>query len=389
MEKKRKIIPPVYLFLALALMWLLQRYFPVHQYIDTPMAYAGVIPVLFGIAMAAISAGMFVKADTGLEPFDDERADDPFFNSFQAEMPEPGEEVIPGKKEEKPNNLKKPKAKEEKAITAPTTSISSGSVVKAHDEHSSKPYEAFFNTMVAGWKAEIKRAVQTQLYKEYEVGSERYARRQRKAVMKNFNDFLSTLTGSVNLISFNNQLVSAVKKTLDDGVVAAEKELDVNVEVNLDLKASLLAKQEIDGYTLPDGTKWVGLKGVSQQVQTAVFNKVRDGLALRKSTDSIVDDVVGLIDGISRSRGAAIVRTESVRMFNIGKLEAFKESGIEGKKEYTVFLDDRTTPLCRYMKGQTRLLTEPFNGPNGETWDAPPAHISCRSYVRFSKGTGK
>ena len=71
MEKKRKIIPPVYLFFALVLMWLLQRYFPVHQYIDTPIAYAGVIPVLFGIAMAAISAGMFVKANTGLEPFDE------------------------------------------------------------------------------------------------------------------------------------------------------------------------------------------------------------------------------------------------------------------------------------------------------------------------------
>jgi len=66
MEKKRRIIPPVYLFLALALMWLLQRFVPVHQYIDTPVAYAGVIPVLFGIAMAAISAGMFVKAHTGL-----------------------------------------------------------------------------------------------------------------------------------------------------------------------------------------------------------------------------------------------------------------------------------------------------------------------------------
>jgi len=71
MENKRKIIPPVYLFLALALMWLLHRYFPVHQYIDTPIAYAGVIPVLFGIAMAAISAGMFVKVDTGLKPFDE------------------------------------------------------------------------------------------------------------------------------------------------------------------------------------------------------------------------------------------------------------------------------------------------------------------------------
>ncbi len=71
MEKKRKIIPPVYLFIALLLMWLLQRYFPVHQYVHTPAAYAGLIPVLVGIAMAAVSAGMFMKVDTGLEPFDE------------------------------------------------------------------------------------------------------------------------------------------------------------------------------------------------------------------------------------------------------------------------------------------------------------------------------
>jgi len=71
MEKKRKIIPPVYLFTALLLMWLLQRYFPVQQFIHTPVAYAGVVPVLFGIAMAAVSAGMFLKVDTGLEPFDE------------------------------------------------------------------------------------------------------------------------------------------------------------------------------------------------------------------------------------------------------------------------------------------------------------------------------
>lgn len=71
MEKKRKVIPPVYLFISLVLMWLLQRYLPVYQYVHTPLAYAGVIPVLCGIAMAAISAGMFVKAETGLEPFED------------------------------------------------------------------------------------------------------------------------------------------------------------------------------------------------------------------------------------------------------------------------------------------------------------------------------
>jgi protein-S-isoprenylcysteine O-methyltransferase Ste14 len=69
MEQKRKIVPPVYLLLTLVLMWLLTRYFPVYQFIDPPAAYSGIILVLFGITIAAISAGLFIKAETGLVPF--------------------------------------------------------------------------------------------------------------------------------------------------------------------------------------------------------------------------------------------------------------------------------------------------------------------------------
>ncbi len=70
-EKKRKIIPPVYLLITLLLMWLVQRLFPVYQFIEEPLAYAGILPVFFGISMAAISVGMFKKAGTGIEPFDE------------------------------------------------------------------------------------------------------------------------------------------------------------------------------------------------------------------------------------------------------------------------------------------------------------------------------
>ena len=71
MEQKRRIIPPVYLFICLVLMWLMQSYLPVYQYIQPPFAYMGIIAVLCGITMAAISAGMFKQAGTGLEPFDE------------------------------------------------------------------------------------------------------------------------------------------------------------------------------------------------------------------------------------------------------------------------------------------------------------------------------
>ena len=70
-EKRRKIIPPVYLLMTLVLMWLANRYFPVYQYVQAPLAYSGIMLIFFGIIMAAISAGMFKKADTGIEPFDE------------------------------------------------------------------------------------------------------------------------------------------------------------------------------------------------------------------------------------------------------------------------------------------------------------------------------
>ena len=70
-EKKRKIIPPVYLLIILVLMWLMHMVFPGFQYVHEPAAYAGISGVFLGIAMAAVSAGMFKKAGTGIEPFDE------------------------------------------------------------------------------------------------------------------------------------------------------------------------------------------------------------------------------------------------------------------------------------------------------------------------------
>jgi protein-S-isoprenylcysteine O-methyltransferase Ste14 len=44
-------------------------FLPGYQYVHEPLAYLGIAAVLFGIAMAAISAAMFKRAGTGIEPF--------------------------------------------------------------------------------------------------------------------------------------------------------------------------------------------------------------------------------------------------------------------------------------------------------------------------------
>ncbi len=71
MEHKRKIVPPGYLFFTLLLMWLMSHFIPIYKYVFPPIVYFGIIPILGGIVMAAISAGTFKRANTGLVPFDE------------------------------------------------------------------------------------------------------------------------------------------------------------------------------------------------------------------------------------------------------------------------------------------------------------------------------
>ena len=59
------------MLVTLVLMWLMHYAFPIYQYMHEPLAYIGIAGVFFGIFMAAISAYLFKKAGTGIEPFDE------------------------------------------------------------------------------------------------------------------------------------------------------------------------------------------------------------------------------------------------------------------------------------------------------------------------------
>ena len=52
-------------------MLLMQVNLPLFQFVHEPVAYAGVVGVFLGVVMAAISAGMFKMAGTGIQPFDE------------------------------------------------------------------------------------------------------------------------------------------------------------------------------------------------------------------------------------------------------------------------------------------------------------------------------
>lgn len=71
MENRPKILPLVWLLLAIILMTALHYWIPVLAYRTAVLQYAGVAIGAFGMVMMVMSAGAFKKAETGLVPFEE------------------------------------------------------------------------------------------------------------------------------------------------------------------------------------------------------------------------------------------------------------------------------------------------------------------------------
>lgn len=70
MERKRKIIPPVWLLLTLMAMVALHFALPIVRLIPGPYRSLGWLAVAAGIAVSAIAAGAFRRAGTPVVPFE-------------------------------------------------------------------------------------------------------------------------------------------------------------------------------------------------------------------------------------------------------------------------------------------------------------------------------
>jgi len=70
MERKRKVIPPVYLIVTLLAMAALHFLLPIAWFIEAPYSWLGLIPLVGGIAMATTASSAFRKAGTPVIPFE-------------------------------------------------------------------------------------------------------------------------------------------------------------------------------------------------------------------------------------------------------------------------------------------------------------------------------
>ena len=70
MKEQRKIVPPVYMLLALLAMVVLHYVIPLADLIAPPLSYVGLVPLLVGITVCATAARMFDRAGTPIRPFE-------------------------------------------------------------------------------------------------------------------------------------------------------------------------------------------------------------------------------------------------------------------------------------------------------------------------------
>ena len=79
---------------------------------------------------------------------------------------------------------------------------------------------------------------------------------------------------------------------------------------------------------------------------------------------------------VAYSNANRLVRTEMNHISNRATLNAFKDTGIVDKYEYTATLDSRTSEVCMDLDGKTFLTKDAQAGVN-----MPPMHPYCRSTI--------
>jgi len=255
---------------------------------------------------------------------------------------------------------------------------------EAIEETNADDYADFLYKHFRSWEKEVLNALDKELKEDLS-----------KSVSKNFAGFMSRLFNIINTSAFYGSLLAIVKADFKKGVEEAENELNIDIGFSLDIdkEVKVEADKQLEGFTIED-KRWVGIKGVSQELQ----DKVRDIVIVNrtdktKGLQETKEDIKSLfnqyvggneIDGeITEGRVMTIARTESNRMTNKSKLDSYKRSKVVEFKVWDAFLDNRTSPICSRLDGQKVRLDEEFVDPKtGKRFMHPPSHINCRSSFR-------
>ncbi len=249
--------------------------------------------------------------------------------------------------------LVKPK-KEKKALDA-----SSDLILQPNEKLDEKKLEKAIIAVLEKNKEKVMEVLESQTQKEPLIA------------IKGVDDIPGIVGKIFSMFALKGISDGVIKSEFDDGWDSSEKKLDQNVNFNQG------ALDFLQDHTF-DNIKAMGeevANDLKAELQRGIING--EGITkLTKRVDKVFDK--------GEVRAEMIARTETNRADNQGKLLAMKGSGLEMVKRWLTHEDDRTSPICQRLDGQTVGLNDEFkDNVSGWTGQAPPSHVNCRSTVLF------
>lgn len=191
-----------------------------------------------------------------------------------------------------------------------------------------------------------------------------------KQFRKQLNDpdiYVDRVISRNDIYKFKRDIDKALKEAFLKGHNKAQKEVGRNLAVNSE-KLDFLSTYTFDL-----------INGLTEDMKNKLKQILRRGLIENRDLSFISKEISKALE-VSLNRAKTIARTETNRIANNGRLEAYISGGVE-KIKWVSSIDNRTTDICRELNGQVVKIGENFKLKNGEEISSPPAHINCRSTI--------
>lgn len=111
-----------------------------------------------------------------------------------------------------------------------------------------------------------------------------------------------------------------------------------------------------------------GLKGITDEMSKSIMQEITDGMLRGDSPRLVAKAISERVDAIGITRANALARTESMKAFNTGATNRYRQRGYT-EQEWCAAASERTCSYCSQMDGRTFPID-----------DSPdmPAHVNCR-----------
>jgi SPP1 gp7 family putative phage head morphogenesis protein len=164
---------------------------------------------------------------------------------------------------------------------------------------------------------------------------------------------------------------SNLKKSYDKGLD------DIGVQLNMNFTGFPERFNMLERYTFEN------IKALQDETADKLRKELSQSLLNIESVGEMKDRVLKVME-TTVDRAKMIARTEMNRAENMGHIDGARQSGLKLVKEWDAHLDNRTSPICRYLDKKQVPMDEKFNY-QGQLFDMPPAHPNCRSVLVFKR----